>query len=208
MKTFLAAAGAAALLAVPAAASATIVNINAAVSGCDFAHCSGQHVGPGTVINSVISPTQLMLNAGSYTVTNANGMAGANPADTAWNFNSGGPNWIWAFMAINDSNLTVLLDSLPDAGITVVSTQAAAAAQPDAVNYMGHFTLAQTTTIDFVTEDYYPPDNLGGVALNVQRDGGAAPGVPEPATWGLMLVGFGGLGAVLRRRRGQVAHVT
>ena len=25
--------------------------------------------------------------------------------------------------------------------------------------------------------------------------------VPEPATWGLMLVGFGGLGAVMRRRR-------
>jgi hypothetical protein len=30
-------------------------------------------------------------------------------------------------------------------------------------------------------------------------------GVPEPATWGLMLVGFGGLGAMLRRRRGQIA---
>jgi hypothetical protein len=29
--------------------------------------------------------------------------------------------------------------------------------------------------------------------------------VPEPATWGLMLVGFGGLGAMLRRRRGQIA---
>lgn len=30
-------------------------------------------------------------------------------------------------------------------------------------------------------------------------------GVPEPATWALMLLGFGGLGATLRRRRGQVA---
>lgn len=26
-------------------------------------------------------------------------------------------------------------------------------------------------------------------------------GIPEPATWGLMLIGFGGLGAVLRRQR-------
>ena len=30
-------------------------------------------------------------------------------------------------------------------------------------------------------------------------------GVPEPATWAMMLLGFGGLGAMLRRRRGQVA---
>jgi len=28
-----------------------------------------------------------------------------------------------------------------------------------------------------------------------------AGGVPEPATWGLMIMGFGGMGAVLRRRR-------
>jgi hypothetical protein len=31
--------------------------------------------------------------------------------------------------------------------------------------------------------------------------GGGTGGVPEPATWALMLMGFGGLGAVLRRRR-------
>ena len=31
--------------------------------------------------------------------------------------------------------------------------------------------------------------------------GGAAGGVPEPASWAMMLVGFGGLGAVLRRQR-------
>ncbi|HEX3366616.1 PEPxxWA-CTERM sorting domain-containing protein [Phenylobacterium sp.] len=29
--------------------------------------------------------------------------------------------------------------------------------------------------------------------------------VPEPATWGLMILGFGGVGAVLRRRRAAVA---
>lgn len=29
--------------------------------------------------------------------------------------------------------------------------------------------------------------------------------VPEPATWALMLIGFGGAGALLRRRRGAVA---
>ena len=32
-----------------------------------------------------------------------------------------------------------------------------------------------------------------------------ARGVPEPATWGLMLMGFGGMGATLRRRRAVLA---
>lgn len=35
--------------------------------------------------------------------------------------------------------------------------------------------------------------------------GTAGAAVPEPAAWSLMLLGFGGLGALLRRRRGQVA---
>ena len=30
-------------------------------------------------------------------------------------------------------------------------------------------------------------------------------GVPEPATWALMIMGFGSIGAMLRRRRGQLA---
>ena len=31
------------------------------------------------------------------------------------------------------------------------------------------------------------------------------PGVPEPAIWGMLTMGFGGIGAVLRRCRGQLA---
>jgi hypothetical protein len=31
-------------------------------------------------------------------------------------------------------------------------------------------------------------------------------GVPEPTTWALMIMGFGSIGAMLRRRRGQLAH--
>jgi hypothetical protein len=35
--------------------------------------------------------------------------------------------------------------------------------------------------------------------------GGAGPGVPEPASWALMIGGFGLAGAALRRRRSLVA---
>ena len=35
--------------------------------------------------------------------------------------------------------------------------------------------------------------------------GGGAGGVPEPATWAMMIIGFGGVGAIIRRRRILVA---
>ena len=40
-------------------------------------------------------------------------------------------------------------------------------------------------------------DNCGG--------GGGQGGVPEPATWAMMIVGFGGVGAIMRRRRAAFA---
>jgi hypothetical protein len=50
-------------------------------------------------------------------------------------------------------------------------------------------TLSAPATIDHSSFTYSLVSNL--------------PAVPEPATWSLMLVGFGGLGALLRRRRAE-----
>lgn len=46
-------------------------------------------------------------------------------------------------------------------------------------------------------------DNVGPILDNVNLDISGAPtgGVPEPAAWALMLMGFGGIGAMVRRRR-------
>jgi hypothetical protein len=48
--------------------------------------------------------------------------------------------------------------------------------------------------------DYHAYDFT--IALRVD---GAAAAVPEPATWALMIVGLGGVGAAMRRRPGRIA---
>ncbi len=52
--------------------------------------------------------------------------------------------------------------------------------------------------IDLLQGGYAVLDNLRVVASNVEGDVGA---VPEPATWAMMLLGFGAIGATLRRAR-------
>ena len=49
-----------------------------------------------------------------------------------------------------------------------------------------------------IVPDYYSVDGVVATGLS-----GAVPlnGVPEPATWGLMLLGAGGIGTVMRSRR-------
>ncbi|WP_293682759.1 PEPxxWA-CTERM sorting domain-containing protein, partial [uncultured Phenylobacterium sp.] len=57
-----------------------------------------------------------------------------------------------------------------------------------------YFSIAANGTIGDVRQI-----RLGGVALD---DGGnVGNAVPEPATWAMMILGFGAAGAMLRRRR-------
>ena len=44
----------------------------------------------------------------------------------------------------------------------------------------------------------YGPNRLGAVTIG----GAATPAVPEPATWAMLIFGFGVIGAALRRRGG------
>lgn len=48
-------------------------------------------------------------------------------------------------------------------------------------------------------------DNTGAFVVNYTLNGTSA--VPEPATWGTMMLGFGGLGYAMRRRRSAGARV-
>jgi hypothetical protein len=47
-------------------------------------------------------------------------------------------------------------------------------------------------------------DRVGGFELDNVVLAGERGGVPEPTSWALMIVGFGGVGAILRRRRAML----
>lgn len=180
-----------------AQASDTIVNINGATTGCTT--CNGSpHPVAGDTVGDLISPVLRTFAAGTYTVTNGAGLAGATAGYDAWRFNGSEENWIWSFIIVNPATHKVVLDSLPDAN-AFVGTHAAVANAGYARDYVGSFTLGADTQLAFITEDYYPNDNAGGVALRLRSSAAAA--VPEMATWAMLIIGFGVIGGVSRSRR-------
>ena len=62
---------------------------------------------------------------------------------------------------------------------------------------------------DFGTEgaDFITLDNTGGFSNAVLYTTGGTPPVPEPATWAMMLLGFGAAGTAMRRNRRRTAHI-
>ncbi len=63
------------------------------------------------------------------------------------------------------------------------------------------FNIQQNEMLQFgITEGFYG-DNDGYYDVTVYQLGNAVPGVPEPATWAVMIIGFGVIGSALRRRK-------
>jgi hypothetical protein len=76
--------------------------------------------------------------------------------------------------------------------------------QPTAFTLSSGFN-AGVNTLEFRVFNQGGPQSLRVADLagtgTLSDAGGGAGGVPEPASWALMTVGFGGMGALLRRRR-------
>ena len=194
---------------ISSAAGAT-VQIDSTVYGCAFPQCSGgpSSIPVGTVVNlSSFPKLQLTLGAGTYNLTNA----ATTGYYSAWNFSGG---WVWSFIVANDATSTVLLSDYVN--ISPQSSQAAAAGATgvtthrqltsstaltlpgtSTAGFIDTFSLAATTTLDFFADDYFLPDNNGGVALNVTL---AREGVPEPAPLILCGSALCVIAAGLRRR--------
>jgi hypothetical protein len=62
-----------------------------------------------------------------------------------------------------------------------------------------YFTTLTTTGTFTLAEPY----QINSITVSYQVSGPAATTVPEPGAWALMILGFGGAGAMLRRQRGR-----
>ena len=71
------------------------------------------------------------------------------------------------------------------------------------LNFIGAFDTSSTfSTVTFYGDGFGEYLVAGGTIRYATLDIGSVGGVPEPATWAMMIIGFGGAGAMLRRRRG------
>ncbi|MBS0363310.1 MAG: PEP-CTERM sorting domain-containing protein [Proteobacteria bacterium] len=113
---------------------------------------------------------------------------------------SGGQDFADIFAGYDEASLIGALTTLSDGS----STQTAI---DDASNLI--FNFSETVTADqglFGSTDTFSMVSFStastfGDGISFTTDAG----VPEPAAWALMILGFGGAGALLRRRRGTAA---
>ena len=182
------------------AANATIVNIDAA----NNAGLDGSL--PST--NAI----DVLLGAGAYSITPIDGQYTAfrrfsQDAGCDVNGENCSQGYEHSYRLLIDATTLAFGDGAANRGIGPISPgngyfDTALHAFNQASPLLGAFTLAAQTHVKFFIYDDYLGDNSGGISLSV----GAA-GVPEPASWTLMIAGFGLAGAALRRRKPLIAQI-
>ena len=201
----------------PAAASVTVYNIqadfDAATSGVTtfgFTNVSGTP--PGFDITS--NPVTISGVTFTNDVTPADVDNGGSPIIFVID-SAATPTYGVDFLSFQNTN-TGMTGSISSAGFTAfafhygsyvnvgasatltLSTGESFVITPaDAAQFVGFTSDTAITSISF---DY--PDSYAFDILDVSYgNAGTAATVPEPAAWALLLVGFGGMGAMIRRRR-------
>jgi hypothetical protein len=218
MKKYLIGAIAVAAIAMGGAAHATtyLLNYDACSGGCGLASYGQINVtGQGTGLLTV----DIELNANTVFQ-----QAGSNPHDEIWFDTNTTSATLAGFAAPFSTNGAQATGSHQANGASLgtydYTIQRAHAGNPGSALSGQHsltFTVAgpSSLALDYTTVGdknlYFIVDVAAfnpatGALVNTGRVGATlAPTVPEPASWALMILGFGGVGAVLRRRRTLVA---
>lgn len=96
---------------------------------------------------------------------------------------------------------SVLIEALATDGVTAL-TSGTFNLDGNGQNYF-NITGTQGSTFGGFRVTLNPADTGVGALQNVRVQTSVAAAVPEPGTWALMLLGFGGVGVSLRRRRSR-----
>jgi hypothetical protein len=154
-------------------------------------------------------------NGGDGYVTDVSGVGVPTTMDL-FSANNGAPNNYTLYSGVAPSTGTWVIDytyttnnccgSFWDpAGIVIggVTDQLSPASSAPGASNSGVLTFSATKgeAIDFYVYTYDGAFGRADLFANVLA-------VPEPATWALMILGVGGLGAMARRRRGQAAALS
>ncbi len=178
----------ASLLIAPAANAATVVNVD----GTANASTNGSN------------PVVVALGAGTYNLSFTSGLYDAfSRFSGSAGCDSNGQNCSQGFensiKYVIDGITYSLGDGAANGGIGPINPgdayyNTAQLSLAKAAAYSAQFTLAAPGNVSFYIFDDFLGDNRGGISLAVSA-------VPEPGTWAMMLVGFGAIGATMRRRR-------
>jgi hypothetical protein len=223
LKTLLPAAVLAAGLAVAASANATVqigysVNggsITTAATGANNASISGLTIGVFNVndLSAVAFNNPLFLTSSAIdTDTTGAGFIDifvtetglANATDSGGSFRSGvTTNFLVGGVTLTSSTFASASNQLWTG--TLLASHLFTGAGPESGSSVNGFVANGGTGFYSITEQYH--------LVSTGAGGGASStismlAVPEPATWGLMIMGFGGIGALVRGRRARPMAAT
>ena len=198
------------------AATATPANASLVLDPSTFTVTADHNAGPNQVTINFDSPVSGLTSALLLTLTGGTG----NAFDFTYNFTEVGAANLVAFGFDTNPNLTSVTNvtgplaffsntTFPGSGNIEACFNGGnhcSSASGQAGSFSGAFTLNFSGSAPFTLNDFV--DRYASIAaLNNQSGEGHPfiPAVPEPATWAMMLLGFGGIGMVMRTRRRRTA---
>lgn len=197
------------LMALGATALATTSAVNATTFIGSTGGCFGTSCTPAPTASLITGGSNLTFTSGSFNVTDSGGIApigsGIPPTDTLGFFSLTGAAGTTAIA----SPFTLLVNFSSPAGVAGNGTYLAAVSGSVTGSTAGGVDIAFDKTPHLFTSAA-GPFTLAVRDLSVTNGGlntpitGTIRAVPEPATWGMMLLGFAGIGFAMRRRRQPV----
>jgi hypothetical protein len=211
--------GSALAFGVPAAQATIVLDIGAGDLQPDENLLFNNNPAPGLTIEGITNQTNTLVSiTGGETLVGDGGQARLETADgaisTSFSF-EGAANQLVGFdlsnagLAFTSTEFRLFGGTATEATLTFVDTDGEVFQQTFAIPSNGFFNALATDgqLIDFFsiaangTIGDIRQIRLGGV----QEIGGGGGEIPEPATWAMMIMGFGAAGTIMRRRRAILA---